>query len=107
MSPGKRRRVTFADEASVVTFERPTDQSEAGEDGKYFGALGCVDKSGAGARLTSRRNVHVNFDSLLGTQILLSRRSGGLAPRPHLVRMFDLCSEFAESVLLLGFRYSA
>ena len=28
MSPGKRRRVTFADEASIVTYEAIADQPE-------------------------------------------------------------------------------
>ena len=47
MSPGKRRRVTFADEPSVVTFERVTDQSEVGEDGKHPAGLDCLDMRGS------------------------------------------------------------
>ena len=47
MSPGKRRRVTFADEPSVVTFESSTDQSEVGEDGKHPADLDCLDMHGS------------------------------------------------------------
>lgn len=43
MSPGKRRRVTFADEPSIVTFEKFTDQSALGEDGKPAAGLDCLD----------------------------------------------------------------